>query len=70
VFIHLNAMALLGMSGASKDMSDDERERTLAVIVRDSAGVLEARPDETGFTFQLCTNLVTARSALLHGFRS
>ena len=61
VFIRLNAMALVGMSGASKDMGDDERERALMAIVRDSAGVLEAHTDTSGFTFQLSTNLATAR---------
>jgi hypothetical protein len=31
-------------------------------IVRDSAGVLQANTDETGFAFQLSTNLATARA--------
>jgi ubiquinone/menaquinone biosynthesis C-methylase UbiE len=62
VFIRLNAMALAGMSGASTDMGDDERERAVMEIVRDSAGVLQANTDETGFAFQLSTNLATARA--------
>lgn len=61
VFIRLNAMALVGMSGASKDMGENERERALMEIVRDSAGVLEAHTDASGFAFQLSTNLATAR---------
>ena len=54
-------MALVGMSGVSKAMNDDARRRTVMAIVRDSAGVLQAHTDETGFTFQLSTNLATAR---------
>ncbi|HEY9505242.1 MAG TPA: methyltransferase domain-containing protein [Gemmatimonadales bacterium] len=61
VFVRLNAMALVGMSGGSKEMDDGARERAVAAIVRDSAGILEANTDETGFTFQLGTNLTTAR---------
>jgi len=62
VFVRLNAMALVGMSAASKDMADAERERVLMAIVRDSAGVLEAHTDESGFAYQLSTNLATARA--------
>jgi ubiquinone/menaquinone biosynthesis C-methylase UbiE len=61
VFVRLNAMALVGMSGAAKEMEDDARERAVAAIVRDSAGVLQANTDGTGFAFQLSTNLITAR---------
>ena len=61
VFIRLNAMALVGMSGVSRDMGDDERERALTAILRDSAAVLEAHTDETGFAFQLSASVATAR---------
>ena len=61
VFIRMNAMALVGMSGGSKEMGDDARTRAVMAIVRDSAGVLDANTDESGFAFQLSTNLVTAR---------
>ena len=61
VFIRLNAMALVGMSGRSKEMADHEREGAVMAIVRDSGGVLEANTREAGFAFQLSTNLATAR---------
>ena len=61
MFIRLNAMALVGMSGVSRDMGDDERERALTAILRDSAAVLEAHTDETGFAFQLSAGVATAR---------
>jgi hypothetical protein len=54
-------MALVGMSGGSKEMGDDARERAVRAIVRDSARVLETNSDGNGFAFQLGTNLVTAR---------
>ena len=62
VFVRLNAMALVGMSAGSKDMGDDERERTVAAIVRDSAGVLQAHTDAEGFAFELRANVVAARN--------
>jgi ubiquinone/menaquinone biosynthesis C-methylase UbiE len=61
VFIRLNAMALVGMSNGSKDMGEDARERAVKAILRDSAGVLETQTDERGFSYELTTNLVTAR---------
>lgn len=61
VFIRLNTMALVGMSGASKEMGDQEREGVVMAILRDSAPVLQANTDERGFSFQLSTNLATAR---------
>jgi ubiquinone/menaquinone biosynthesis C-methylase UbiE len=61
-FIRLNAMALVGMSEAAKEMEDGARERTVLAIVRDSAAVLEEHSDEAGFRFQLSTNLATARA--------
>jgi hypothetical protein len=43
VFVRLNAMALVGMSAASKDMGDEDRERIVTAIERDSADVVQAR---------------------------
>jgi len=61
VFVRLNAMALVGMSAASRDMSDEERGQIGAAIVRDSADVLRAHTDTTGFAFELSANVATAR---------
>ena len=61
VFIRLNAMALVGMSGASGEMGEDDREHAITAILRDSAAVLEAHTDDAGFAFQLSANVATAR---------
>lgn len=61
VFIGMNAMALVGMSAASKEMSDQERGRILAAIAGDSAGVVQANTDKAGFAFELSANVATAR---------
>lgn len=60
-FILMNAMALVGMSGAAKNMGDEERERTVGAIVHDSAGVLRTHTDAGGLRFELSTNVATAR---------
>ncbi len=60
VFVRLNAIALVGMSTASKEMSDEERGRTVAAITRDSAEVVLPYTDETGLAFELSTNVATA----------
>lgn len=57
----MNAMALVGMSAAAKEMSDEERAGIVAVIARDSADVAQAHTDEAGFAFDLTTSVATAR---------
>lgn len=61
VFARLNAMALVGMSAASKEMSDEDREQTVAAIVRDSAELVSSYTDDSGLAFELKTNVATAR---------
>lgn len=61
-FVRLNAMALVGMSARSKDMSEAEREQVMAAIARDSTDVLRPYTDEAGLAFELSTNVVTARA--------
>lgn len=61
VFVHLNAMALIGMSAGSKQMADEERERLVTAIVRDSAEVMPPYTDEKGLAFEIAANVVTAR---------
>jgi ubiquinone/menaquinone biosynthesis C-methylase UbiE len=62
VFVRLNAMALVGMSAASRGMSDVERGQIVAAIVHDSADVIRRRADETEFVFEISTNVTTARA--------
>jgi len=60
-FLQLNTRALVGMSAASRTMSEAERTRVVETIVRASAPVLQRYTDATAIAFELCTNLVTAK---------
>jgi SAM-dependent methyltransferase len=60
VFVRLNAMALVGMSAGSSDLSDEERARAVESIVRDSADIVAPYTNEDGLTYEISTNLATA----------
>jgi len=60
VFVRLNALALVGMSAVSKEMSDEERGRIVSAITRDSAEAMLPYTGETGLAFELSTNVATA----------
>jgi ubiquinone/menaquinone biosynthesis C-methylase UbiE len=62
VFVRLNAMALVGMSAAGKDMNDEARERMVAAIARDSAEAARQHTDGIGVAFELLSNVATARA--------
>jgi SAM-dependent methyltransferase len=59
-FLHLNAMALVGMSDAGKNMTDQQRKEAVATIVRESEPVLQLFGGEAGLAFDTSTNLVSA----------
>jgi ubiquinone/menaquinone biosynthesis C-methylase UbiE len=61
-FLRMNAMALVGMSAAGKEMTDEERTRLVALIANESAPLLPRYDTGSGITFELATNLATARS--------
>jgi ubiquinone/menaquinone biosynthesis C-methylase UbiE len=61
-FLRLNTMALVGMSAASKAMSDQDRKRVVDDIVEGSAPVVRSYTDGSGISFELSTNLATARN--------
>jgi ubiquinone/menaquinone biosynthesis C-methylase UbiE len=61
VYVHMNAMALVGMSRDGASLSEEDRGRTVEAIVADSADVLRRHTDDRGFAFELATNLATAR---------
>lgn len=61
VFVRLNAMALVGMSAASKDMSAEERGEIVAAIARDSADVVRRHTDEKGFAYEIGANVTRAK---------
>src|SRR5262249_10182286 len=58
LYARLNAVALIGMSAGARDLSDEERGRIATAIARDSADVVRAHTDTTGFAFELVTNVV------------
>jgi SAM-dependent methyltransferase len=61
-FVRLNAMALVSMGEASNTLGDEERRRLVAAIARDSAELVRRHTDETGFVFELGTNVTLARA--------
>jgi hypothetical protein len=62
LFVRLNAMALVGMSAKAKQLTDEERGTIVAAIVRDSADLVKAHTGDTGFTFEISTNVATGRA--------
>lgn len=60
-FLHMNAMAFVGMSAAGKAMGEQERRRVVEAIAQESVPVLERYSDGSGLAFTLGTNLATAR---------
>jgi ubiquinone/menaquinone biosynthesis C-methylase UbiE len=63
LFCRLNAMALVGMGAAAKDLNDDERERLVDAIVLDSGPIITAHSGAMGFTYDIATNVTTAARA-------
>ena len=61
-FIRLNAMALVGMSAGSKELSETERQRIVTAIVADSAELLGRHTDDAGLAYELGANVVLARA--------
>jgi ubiquinone/menaquinone biosynthesis C-methylase UbiE len=60
--LHLNAMAVVGMSTAGKTMTDDERAAAAAAIAAECASVVPRYADGSGIAFELGTNVAAARS--------
>ncbi|RUU35398.1 methyltransferase domain-containing protein [Mesorhizobium sp. M6A.T.Ce.TU.002.03.1.1] len=60
-FLHLNTMALVGMSSLAKEMDDQERKRVVEEIVSESAPVLQPYTNGSKLAFELSTNLATAK---------
>lgn len=61
VFVRMNAMALVGMSGAAASMDENERAEALETIVGESAGILPAYDDGGELAFEMRSNVATAR---------
>jgi ubiquinone/menaquinone biosynthesis C-methylase UbiE len=60
-FLRLNAMALVGMSAAGKAMDEQQRLSAVDAIVDDSADLASAHTERSVLTFEMRTNLATAR---------
>lgn len=60
-FVRLNAMALVGMSAAAKDLADADRERLIDTVVRESAPIITEHTDATGFAYDIGANVTTAQ---------
>jgi len=61
VFVRLNAMAMVGMSAEAKTMGDDERDRLVQAIVRDSAALSSRNTDAHGrLAYLISSNVATA----------
>ena len=61
-FVRLNAMALVSMSTASSTLGDEDRDRVITAIERDSAELVRLNTDESGFAYDIGTNVVLARA--------
>jgi ubiquinone/menaquinone biosynthesis C-methylase UbiE len=61
-FVRMNTMAVVGMSATGKSLDDTGRAKLVDAIVADSAGVLPPFADGAALTFEISTNVATARS--------
>jgi ubiquinone/menaquinone biosynthesis C-methylase UbiE len=61
-FLRLNAMALVGMSASGGALGEEERQRKVGEIVRDSAEAIRAHLDAGALTYEIGTNVVLARA--------
>ncbi|HEX6926732.1 MAG TPA: methyltransferase domain-containing protein [Longimicrobiaceae bacterium] len=62
VFVRMNAMALVGMSAGAGDLDEVARKQVVADIVADSADLIRANTDASGFSYELGTNVALARA--------
>jgi len=61
VFVRLNAMALISMSAQASKLQDEEQQRTVDAIVRDSAELVRAHTGDAGFAFEIGANVVLGK---------
>ncbi len=62
VYVRLNAMALVTMSTQASTLDEEGRQRIVADIVRDSAELVQLHTADSGFAYELSTNVVLARA--------
>lgn len=61
VYLHMNTMALVGMSAMSATCNDEQRVQLCATIAKESIDVLPPYADGEGIAFEVSTNVATAR---------
>ena len=61
IFVRLNAMALVGMSAAGKQLTVEERGRVADTIVSDSAEALAPYTNGRELSFEISTNIAMGR---------
>ena len=61
-FVRLNATALVSMSQAAATLGDEERQRLVAAITRDSDELVRQHTDQDGFAYEVGTNVTLARA--------
>ena len=62
MFVRLNAMALVSMATQASTPHDEERQRLVAAILKDSAELVRAHTDDVGFAYDIGANVVLARA--------
>lgn len=62
-FVRLNAMALVSMSAGAGGLNEPDRQRLAAAIAAESAELVRLHTTETGFAYEIGTNVVLARIA-------
>ena len=60
-FVRLNTMAVVGMSAAGKNMSDEERAQIVNRIIDESSDATSPYMDGPAITFEISSNVATAR---------
>ncbi len=61
VIVQMNAMAVVGMGTAGKNVAEDERAQLVTAIASEGAAVVPRYADAQGIAFELPTNLASAR---------
>ncbi len=61
VYLHMNTLALVGMSAVSATCSEEQRAQLCATIAQESIEVLPPYADGDGIAFEVSTNVATAR---------
>lgn len=59
-FVHLNAVAMVGMSERAQELSAEARTAAAGAIVADSQDLIAKNTDASGFAYEIGANIATA----------